>query len=302
MPSKIIIPGGSGFLGQVLRKHFEAQGKEVFILTRNPRHSWDHHWDGKSLGEWTSLLEGAALVINLAGKSVNCRYTEANKKEIVRSRVDSTQILGKAIQACETPPLYWMNASSATIYTDRKGDFPPHTESQGMIGEDFSMNVAKSWEKAFFEAETPQTKKGALRISFVLGNEGGALPVVHKLALRGLNTTQGPGNQMVSWLHIQDFLEIIDHIYTHQMEGAINVTSPSPITNRVFYQSLRSHIRPFIRIPQPVWMLKLGAILIGTETELILKSRNVYPERLIESGYSFHFPEIEEAFSDLLST
>ncbi|MEO0580807.1 MAG: TIGR01777 family oxidoreductase [Bacteroidota bacterium] len=299
MPSKIIIPGGSGFLGQALRKHFEAQGKEVFILTRNPRHSWDQYWDGKTIGKWTSLLEGAECVINLAGKSVDCRYTPKNKVSILSSRVDSTKILGKAVAHCDHSPKIWLNSSTATIYKDRRGDLEPHTEKEGLIGHDFSMHVAQSWEKALFDSPTPHTRKVALRISFVLGKEGGAWPVILDLAKKGLSGKQASGQQWMSWIHICDFINAIDFILSSNLEGPINITAPYPVQNQDFYRSLADQIKPWVHINQPKWMLELGAMMLGTETELVLKSRKVAPQRLLEAGFRFDYPHIQNAFDAL---
>jgi len=288
---KIIIAGGTGFLGEALEAHFTTQGHQVLILTRKPTKSNHILWDGFSLGEWTQHLRNSYVVINLCGKSVDCRYTDKNKKAILDSRLGPTRILDKAIHLCSTKPQHFINASSATIYIHSEDQ--PMTERDGIIGNDFSMNVVKQWEAAFFENQIDGVKKVALRTSIVLGPEGGAFPQLKMITKLGLGGHQGSGHQMVSWIHIEDFCRAVEHIiYTPHLEGAINITSPTPLINKDFMAEIREIVKPLFHLPQPKFLLEFGALLLGTETELLLKSRYVIPERLINSGFRFRYVEV----------
>ena len=298
---KLIIAAGTGFLGNVLIDHFQDKAQEIVILTRGKASKKNNiryvNWDAKTMTGWEGELEGADVLINLAGKSVDCRYTETNKNEIMASRVDSTVILGKAILQCTNPPAQWLNSSTATIYRyslDKQMD-----ETTGEIGHDFSMNVAKMWERAFFEADTPNTKKTALRTSIVLGKKGGAFIPLKRLAQLGFGGSQGSGKQFVSWIHEKDFARAVEFIVNNKMEGAVNVVSPIPVRNAQFLATLRHTLKMPFGIPIPEMLLKIGAKIIGTETELVLKSRNVVPKRLIDSGFNFKFGNLEAAFADL---
>ncbi|WP_116787077.1 TIGR01777 family oxidoreductase [Flavobacterium psychrotrophum] len=299
---KLVIAAGTGFLGQVLVAHFKDVADQIIILTRgNARIDGNVkyvHWDARTLTGWERELERADTLINLAGKSVNCRYTEKNKQEIISSRVDSTIILSKAIQQCNYPPKNWLNSSTATIYRHSKDK--QMDEATGEIGDDFSMNVAKMWERVFFAAETPGTKKIALRTSIVLGKNGGAFPMLLKLAKLGLGGKQGSGDQFVSWLHESDFARAVDFIINRKIDGVINVVAPTPVKNDLFMKALRTAAGVPFGISQPKWLLQMGATLLGTETELVLKSRNVIPTQLIEQGFEFEFEKIESAFKNLV--
>lgn len=297
---KIIIAGGTGFLGELLQDFFRQKGCTVKILSRQAGE--DHLlWNAKTLGDWQQELDGADVLINLAGKSVNCRYTERNKQLIVSSRTETTALLGEAIAGCDKPPRMWLNASTATIYKDTRGDAPANTEESGNIGDDFSMNVAKAWEKTFFEAKTPHTKKAAMRIAIAYGMSAGAFPVIVSLAKKGLCSAQAGGKQWVSWVHEDDFCAAVAFILEKDMEGVVNVCAPNPVPNAKLYRELRRVIKPLFCLPQPKWMLQFGAMMMGTETELILKSRKVYPERLLEKGFEFKYPELPEALDNLLA-
>ncbi|MCB9232761.1 MAG: TIGR01777 family protein [Bacteroidia bacterium] len=302
MDSKtIFIAGGTGFLGQALEKYFSGLGYPVRIICRSPKRPNEIAWDARTLGPWARELEGACALINLAGKSVDCRYTLAAKKAILDSRVDSTRILGQAIAACQNPPRFWLNSSTATIYQDTRGELPANTEAKGIIGNDFSMGVAKAWEQAFFEANTPQTRKLALRISIAMGREGGAFPILKKLAKRGFCSKQGPGNQWISWIHMHDFVRAVKHCLDQEMEGVVNIVAPQPILNKDFNRLLKETLKPWVVWPQPVWALEIGAWALRSQTEMILKSRKAAPERLLQSGFAFKFSHWEEALQDLLS-
>ncbi len=286
-------------MGQSLEAYFQQRGDQVTILTRHPQANNHRYWNGQGLGEWTAEIEKADVVINLTGKSVDCRYTGANRAEILRSRVASTQVLGQAIVIADSPPALWFNASSATIYVH--ADHQRMTEATGIIGDDFSMSVCKAWEETFFEFDLPETRQVALRTSIALGNGGGAFPKMKTITRLGLGGRQGSGKQWMSWIHITDFCRAVAHIIRHEeIKGPINVTAPCPMRNRNFMRHLRSALGVPIGIPQPVTLLEVGAWLLGTETELLLKSRNVYPECLLESGFKFQFTNAEEAIRDLV--
>ncbi len=298
---KIIIAGGTGFLGEILDTYFSKKGYLVKILSRNP--SKKHHvfWNAKDLGTWVKELEGAEALINLAGKSVDCRYTDKNKKLIHDSRIDATKILGLALNLCENSPKVWLNSSTATIY--RHSLDKEMSEKNGEIGNDFSMNIAKSWEKAFNASTTPNTRKIILRTSIVMGKKGGALVPLTKLTKLGLGGKQGSGFQKVSWIHEDDFAKAVDFLTcNNQLTGAFNLSVPKPIDNNTLMKSLRKIIKMPFGIPSSKPLLKLGAKLMGTETELVLKSRNVVPQRLLENGFEFSFPNIEKALDNLIST
>lgn len=300
--NKIIIAAGTGFLGQVLINYFIEKYDEIVILTRGKSKIEGKirftNWDAKTFSGWENELENAAVLINLAGKSVDCRYTQANKREILLSRIESTKILNQAVLQCKNPPKHWLNSSTATIYRfslNKKMD-----EVNGEIGNDFSMNVAQSWEKALFKTETPQTLKTALRTSIVLGKKGGAFIPLKRLAQFGFGGKQGKGNQQISWIHERDFARAVDFIIQKKMTGVVNVVSPNPIANVNFMKILRKAVGQFVGIPTPFFLLKIGAFLIGTEPELVLKSRNVVPKKLLDNGFQFEYNTLENAFKNLL--
>ena len=298
----IVITGGTGFLGKNLALHFKSIGYQVIVLSRGEKREGNgiiyEQWDGKTVGNWSKWIHKAAIVINLAGKSVNCRYTKQNQALIMNSRIDATRLIGQLISASPTPPKLWINASTATIY--RHAEDKMMTEENGEIGNDFSMNVAKNWEKEFYSHQTPQTRKVALRTSLVLGNNGGVYPVLSRLVKFGLGGKQGDAKQKFAWLHIQDFISIVDFvIHNEQLSGSINTTAPSSIDNSEFMHSLRNSLGHWCGLPQPKWLLKIGAFLIRTEPELVLKSRWVYPEVLVDNGYQFIFKDIDWALKDL---
>lgn len=298
---KLVIAAGTGFLGNVLVNHFSGRAEAIVVLTRGKAATKNNvkyvHWDAKALTGWERELEGADVLVNLAGKSVDCRYTEKNKGEIMASRIDSTAILNKAVLQCTNPPRHWLNSSTATIYrhsTDKQMD-----EATGEIGFDFSMNVAKAWERAFYQTETPNTLKTALRTSIVLGKDGGAYIPLKRLAKFGMGGRQGSGNQFVSWIHEVDFARAVEYIIDHELVGEVNVVSPTPVRNAEFMTKLRDSLRAPFGIATPEPLLRLGAKLIGTEPELVLKSRNVIPGRLLESGFEFKYGDLEQALKAL---
>lgn len=303
---KLILPGGSGFMGQYLARYFGERGYETVILSRqNKQESGIAYkkWDGKHLGDWVQELEGADAVLNLAGRTVNCRYTPENRRQILESRVDSTRILGQAIAACTRPPRLWLNAGSATIYEDTRGELPANDEYSTRIGSDFSPGVCKAWEAAFFEAPVqPSVRRLALRIAIVLGKGGGALEPLLGLARRFMGGRQGGGQQFFSWIHLEDFARIVEFLIAHQeIDGIINCAAPNPLTNKELMQKLRRTVGRSWGLPLAEWMLRLGAVFMGTEVELVLKSRKVVSSRLPQAGFQFLYPELETALKQILS-
>jgi uncharacterized protein (TIGR01777 family) len=300
---KIIIAGGTGFIGNFLKEYFGTKAERVIILSRSPAREEGNiaylPWDGKTLGSWKEQLEGAEMLINLAGKSVNCRYTEKNKKEIFDSRTYSTQVLGEAVKQLQHPPAVWFNSASATIY--RHAEDRPNDEYNGEYHNDFSVQVCKKWEQTFNNLKLSSTRKIILRIAIVLGDKDGVVTRFKNLANGGLGGKQGNGNQYFSWIHEEDLAAIIEYLYQHaEQEGVFNCSSPGPIKNKELMKTYRDILNPLIALPSPKWMLKLGATLIGTEPELLLKSRWVLPRRLSEAGYQFKYSDIKPALRNVL--
>ena len=292
--------GGNGFLGQHLRNHFEALGYQVVSISRTG--PGDVRWDACTLGPWAQELEGADLLVNLAGRSVDCRYNEANRREMLASRTESTHILGAAVAACARPPRVWLNSSTATIYADMLGNAPANTEEAGTIGEGFSVDIATSWEAAFNACPAPNTRKVTLRTSIVLGANSGAFPVMTRLARFGLCSPQGSGQQWISWLHITDFCRAMEFLtHANDLSCPVNLCAPHPLPNRDFNALLCQHMRPLLKLPQPQWLLEIGTFVLRTETELMLESRKVYPERLLAAGFQFEFTECAAAVGELLA-
>jgi len=301
---RVVLAGGSGFLGKVLGAHLTAQGWTVRVLTRVPRGPEDVAWDGRTLGEWVRELEGAGAVINLAGRSVDCRYHARNRRLILDSRLESTRVLGQAISLCQRPPSDWLNASTATIYKHTLDT--PRTET-GEIGatpearDAFSIEVATAWERTLTEARVPHTRKVALRTAMVLGRAANSvLPVLRRLARWGLGGKMASGEQYVSWIHQEDFCRAVDWILEHpELDGPVNVAAPHPIRNREMMAVLRASCRRPFGLPAPGWLLEVGAWFLRTETELIIKSRCVVPGKLQTSGFEFRFPRWSNAVADL---
>lgn len=304
MKPVIVIFGANGFLGRYLCRHFVRHGKEVVAIARH-REGWSGdgmflEWDAQTLGPWVHALEGAEAVINLAGRSVNCRYDEQNRREILESRVMPTRLIGEAIAACKVPPKTWLNSSTATIY--RHAEDHSQDEWTGQPGDGFSVEVATKWEEAFFAAKVPAaTRKVALRTGMVLANEPGTVfAVIRNLVRNGLGGAMGKGTQRVSWIHMLDLLRAIDAILDDPWtEGVVNLVAPEHPTNReMMYEFRVASGMPF-GLPASRWMMEIGARLLRTETELVLKSRWVEPRRLQESGFRWCFPTMVPAIWDL---
>jgi uncharacterized protein len=308
-PQRIILAGGSGFLGSVLAEYFAARGHQIIILTRNPGPRRDlarqTAWDGQTLGEWAGELEGARALINLAGVSVNCRYHRRHRQVILDSRLNSTRILGQAIARCAHPPPVWLNSSTATIY---KHTFGPGWDESGEIGgcaeakDIFSVEVATQWERVFNEAGTPLTRKVALRSAMVLGHAcNSVLPAMLRLARLGWGGSMAGGRQFVSWIHHEDYGRAVEWLLENEhVRGAVNLASPHPVTNAEFMRTVRQVCRVPFGLPAPLWMLEIGAFFLRTETELILKSRRVVPGRLLGEGFEFRYPLLRPAVEQLL--
>jgi len=313
---RIVLPGGSGQVGSALAWYFQERGHFVTVLTRGPyTASWQTvHWDGVNRGPWVETLEGADVCIHLSGRSVNCRYTKANKKALYDSRINTTRLVGDAISVLDNPPRVWLNASTATIYRhalDRDMD-----EATGEIGGgewiskrrrapakwDWTIKLAKDWEAAFFETATPRTRKVALRTSLVFGAQHGSVfEVMSNLVRASLGGSQGNGRQYVSWIHDTDYARAVEFLIEHEeIEGSVNLTAPNPLPNREFMQALRDAWDVPNGLPAPALAIKLGAIFMRTEPELVLKSRRVVPGRLLDAGFRFEFPAWRGAAQNLV--
>lgn len=299
---KIVIAGGTGFIGSYLTNHFINQNYQVIILTRNHRVNRENikyeKWDGKTPGFWQKSLENAEALINLNGKSVDCRYTEKNKQLIYDTRIQATDVLGRAVTKCKKPPKVWINGASATIYPH--SIHQPMTENQQDFTPGFSVDVCQKWEEAFHSYEMAGVRKVLLRIAIVLGENGGAFAPLKRLTRLGMGGKQGPGSQMISWLHEKDMANIIQFcIENTDISGVYNASAPNPVNNKKFMKTLRKQVRQPIGMPIPAPFLKLGAVMIGTETELILKSRYVIPEKLLKAGFQFEYPQVDQALQNL---
>ena len=301
---KIVLAGGNGYLGTVLAGHYKTIADEVIILSRHPKPKDGKIktlvWEGKHEGEWLTELENTDLLVNLCGKNVNCRYTEKNKREILASRTEPTALLNHVILKLQHPPKLWINASSATIY--RHAQDRPQDELNGELGYGFSVDICRAWENEFFKTNTPHTRKIALRVGIVFGKNSAVFPRLLNLLKYGLGGQQGNGRQYVSWIHEADISRMTEWLLEHhEMSGIINATAPNPVKNAEQMRLIREVYGKRFALPAPKWLLAIGAIVIGTETELILKSRWVLPARLMEAGYQFKFPGMKEAIEDCLN-
>lgn len=307
---KVVIPGGSGHVGTIFARAFHSRGDEVIVLSRRPEQApWRVVvWDGETLDAWSSEFEGADAIINLAGQSVNCRYTEKNRREIVDSRVKSTNAVGEAIAKAAKPPRVWLQASTATVYAHRYD--APNDETTGIIGGSephapdtwrFSIDVVKAWERVTNESPTPLTRKVLMRTAIVMSpDRGGPFDMLLRLVRFGLGGQAGNGKQFVSWIHDQDLVRTVIWLVENQeFEGPVNLAAPNPLPNSEFMRLLREAWGAPFGLPASKWMLELGAFALRSETELILKSRRVVPTRLLQSGFVFEFPTWREAAKDL---
>ena len=309
---KLVIPGGSGQVGTILARAFHSDGHDVVVLSRRPTSApWRTvEWDARSPGEWTMELEGADAVINLAGRSVNCRYGSENRRAMLESRVASTHTVGEAIAAASRPPRVWLQASTATIYAHRYD--APNDEATGRLGGSepsapdswrFSIDVAQAWERAATGSATPRTRLVVLRSAMVMSpDRGGIFDTLLALVRRGLGGTSDDGRQYVSWIHDSDFVRAMRWLIEHEeIDGPVNVAAPNPLPNAEFMRALREAWGARIGLPATRWMLEIGALVMRTETELVLKSRRVVPGRLLAAGFDFEFAEWPAAARDLCS-
>ena len=308
---KIVIPGGSGQVGTILARSFEETGDEVVVLSRSPQVArWRVvPWDGRTIGPWAAEIDNADVVINLAGRSVNCRYTAKNRAEILRSRVDSTLVVGAAIAASSRPPRIWLQASTATIYSHRYDG--PNDERCGTIGGTesnapdawrFSIEVARAWEAAAAAAQVPSTRTVLLRSAVVMSpDQGGIFSIFRGLVRFGLGGRVGSGHQFMSWIHHEDFVRAVRWLIDHEaIDGVVNVAAPEPLPQAEFMQILRHATGMPFGLSATSWMMDIAARVHGTESELMLKSRRVVPARLVESGFTFAFPSWPDAAADLV--
>ena len=315
-PLRIVLPGGSGQVGRVLARYFQERGHHLTVLTRLPYSDTSQtvRWDGETIGPWTEYLEGVDVCINLTGRSVNCRYTPANRAAIYESRIRSTRLLGEVIAGLADPPKVWLNASTATIY--RHALDRPMDEASGELGGgerltsrrhvpeswDFSIHVARDWEAAFFAAHTPRTRKVAMRSAITLSPAAGnAFALLLTLVRFSLGGMQGNGRQYVSWIHELDFARAVEFLIARDdIDGPVNIASPHPLPNREFMGILREAWGIPNGLPAPAPLIELAALFLRTESELVLKSRRVVPRRLLEAGFTFEFPTWPEAAEDLV--
>jgi len=298
---RVVLAGGSGFLGECLARELLAAGAEVVVLTRSPAANILGRavaWDGSTPGDWARVLEGAAAVVNFTGKSVNCRYTPSNRREILESRLRSVEALARACNGCTEPPPVWVQAASLAIYGNPGAAVCDETAPHGS---GFSVDVCEQWEEAFDNSEARSTRKVLLRIGFVLGAGGGALEPLARLARLGLGGAAGSGRQYISWLHVADLNRmILWAIDSPDAAGTYNATGPAPVTNADFMSTLRKAVgRPWSP-PVPAWMVKVGAWAMRTEPELVLSGRRCIPQRATAQGFTFTYAALDAALGDIL--
>ncbi|MFF4055467.1 TIGR01777 family oxidoreductase [Streptomyces sp. NPDC001668] len=306
---KVVLPGGTGQVGRVLDRALTAAGHEVTVITRHPARARDIGWDGATLGPWAAAIDGCDVVINLAGRSVSCRYTAQNLRAMMDSRVDSTRVVGEAIAAAARPPRVWLQMSTATVYAHRFD--AAHDEATGVIGGSetgvpdywaYSVKIAENWERAQAEAPTPTTRKVALRSAMVMSpDRGGVFDVLSRLVRLGLGGPVAGGAQYVSWIHEEDFVRAVEFLITRDdLEGPVNLASPGPLPHRDFMRALRTAWGVPVGLPATRWMAEVGAFALRSDTELLLKSRRVVPGRLDEAGFTFAYPDWERAATSLV--
>lgn len=302
---KLILAGGSGFLGKALSDYFQSSFDDIVILSRKPPLTSGKIryvvWDGINQGAWVKELNGAELIINLSGRSINCRFNETNKKEILESRIQSTRVIGEAIQSLTHPPKVWINFSASAFYQNAKNG--PHDEYSQEEGSGFMNEVCKQWEQTFNSFQLKHTRQIIVRISMVLGKSGGVLPTLLPLVKFGLGGSAGSGAQMVSWIHLDDLCKLIEWLYMHpETNGVYHAASPNPVSNKVMMSAMRKAFGMPIGIPAPSAAVKLGAFLIGKEASLVLDSVNIIPRKALSGGFTFQFPFISDSFKNLIET
>ncbi|WP_314324819.1 TIGR01777 family oxidoreductase [Paenarthrobacter ilicis] len=294
MPRTVVIAGATGFIGSYFKRRFLEEGWQVRTVGRDA--GADAQWNDD--GAVTKALNGAELLVNLAGRSVNCRYDERHRREILDSRVLTTRALGRAVAACAEPPRTWINSSTGTIY--RRAEDRPQSELSGELGSGFSVDVARAWEDELAAADVPGTRKVPLRIAIVLGPGGGVMGPFRNLARLGLGGHMGPGTQKFSWIHVEDLFRTVLFIHASpELSGPVNAATPYPVDNRELMAMVRQSMRVPFGIPTPAWLLEAGAVLIRTQTELVLKSRWVEPRKLLDAGFAFQHPSSAGALNHL---
>ncbi|MER6127457.1 TIGR01777 family oxidoreductase [Streptomyces sp. NPDC001795] len=306
---KIVIPGGTGQVGTILNRALTAAGHEVVVLSRRPAHRGEVLWDGRTLGPWAEAVDGSDVVVNLAGRSVSCRYTADNLQAMMDSRVDSARVVGEAIAAAAEPPRVWLQMSTATIYAHRFD--APNDEETGVLGGAepgvpgywaYSVDIAKAWEREQEEADTPHTRKVALRSAMVMSpDRGGVLDILLWLARLGLGGPVAGGAQYVSWIHDRDFVRAVEFLVDRDdLVGPVNLAAPVPVPQRMLMRALRAAWGVPVGLPATKWMAEIGAFALRSDTELLLKSRRVVPGRLTKAGFTFDHPHWPEAATDLV--
>lgn len=306
---KIVIPGGTGQVGAVLERALTAAGHDVVVLTRNPARAGQVHWDGVNDGPWAGEIDGSDVVVNLAGRSVSCRYTPANLREMMDSRVLSTRAVGRAIGAAGRPPRLWLQMSTATIYAHRFD--APHDEHAGVLGGNEpdvpaywarSIDIARNWEREQRDADTPHTRKVALRSAMLMSpDHGGVFDVLSSMTRLGLGGPVAGGAQYVSWIHDHDFVRAVEFLVDREdLTGPVNLAAPGALPQRAFMRALRAAWNVPVGLPATRWMAEIGAWALRSDTELLLKSRRVAPGRLLEAGFTFTHPNWPDAATDLV--
>ena len=300
---RIILVGGSGFVGQALAPVLAGKGYNVVVLGRGAAHRKDGvdylQWDGKTVGDWARSIDGAEAIVNLTGKNINCRHTPENRREILRSRVDSVRVLGEAIASCAVPPRAFVQTSGVGYYGDT-GDRV--ADESAPLGNDFPAEVCRQWEGAFDALELPSTRKVMLRLGVVLGRDGGALPLLEKLTRWFLGGAVGNGRQFISWIHVADVVRMfVSAIEDHELTGIFNATGPAAVTNSEFMRELRRALHRPWSPPVPVPFARAGAWLMGSDGSLALLSSRCVPRRFLEHEFQFQFPILREAFANLFA-
>lgn len=302
---KLVLAGGTGFLGKALADYFQSSFDEIVVLSRTPQLKSTKIkyvlWDGVNQGDWVQELNGAEVIINLSGRSINCRFNEANKKQILESRVNSTKAIGEAIQSLNQAPKVWINFSASAFYQNAKNG--PHDESSKAQGSGFMYDVCKQWEQSFNAFQLAHTRQIIVRISMVLGKSGGVLPTLLPMVKFGLGGSAGNGQQMVSWIHQDDLCRLTDWLINHpEANGVYHAASPNPVTNSEMMSAFRKACKMPIGIPAPAVAVKLGALIMGTEASLVLDSVNIIPRKVLSGGFTFQFPLISDSFKHLIET
>ncbi|MFF7731484.1 DUF1731 domain-containing protein [Streptomyces sp. NPDC007984] len=306
---KFVMPGGTGQVGTVLKRALSAVGHDVVVLSRHPSGPGEVHWDGKTPGPWAAEIDGSDVVVNLAGRSVNCRYTPANLRQMMDSRVHSARVVGEVIAAAARPPRVWLQMSTATVYAHRFD--APNDEATGLIGGTepgvpgywgYSVDIAKAWEREQRNADTPHTRKVALRAAMVMSpDRGSVFDVLLRMARLGLGGPVGGGAQYVSWIHDRDFARAVEFLVARDdIEGPVNLAAPEPLPHRAFMRALRAAAGVPVGLPATRGMAEIGAFVLRSDTELLLKSRRVVPGRLLDAGFAFERPEWPQAADDLV--